>query len=165
MSRGSFMPKVAFIQGGGVGIDQEASIRKVLAALRVPVEFEVFPAGRAALEQGKDALPAEALEAVKRCGLALKTKLLPAADPAKATRNFNVDFRRALGLFASVRPVHNVAGLPSRFSGVNLLLVREITEDIYSTGEHEVVPGVVQSFKVVTAVACVRFFRFAFTLA
>ena len=93
MQRGSFMPKVAFIQGGGIGIDQEASVRKVLAALRVPVEFEVFPAGRAALEQGKDALPAEALEAVKRCGLALKTKLLPAADPAKATRNFNVDFR------------------------------------------------------------------------
>ena len=64
-----------------------------------------------------------------------------------------------------MRPIHNLPGIPSRFSGVNLLLVREITEDLYTASEHEIVPGVVQSFKIVTEAACLRFFRLAFELA
>src|SRR5262249_24458360 len=79
--------------------------------------------------------------------------------------NFNVQLRRELGLFASVRPVRNLAGLPARFSDVNILLIREITEDLYTAIEHEIVPGVVQSLKVVTEAACRRFFRFALALA
>jgi len=124
----------------------------------------VYAAGRAARELGREALPADALDAVRRVGVALKTKLLPpkgAGTPA----NYNVEFRRRLGLFASVRPVRNLAGLPSRFTGIDFLLVREITEDLYTQSEHEVVPGVVQSFKIVTEAACLRFFRFAFDLA
>jgi isocitrate dehydrogenase (NAD+) len=78
--------------------------------------------------------------------------------------NYNVAFRRGLGLFASVRPVHNLPGIPSRFSGVSFLLVREITEDMYTASEHEIVPGVVQSFKIVTEAACLRFFHFTFEL-
>jgi isocitrate dehydrogenase (NAD+) len=156
--------RVTFVQGGGVGFDQQAAVARVLAAAGVPVEFDVHLAGRAALDQGKDALPASTFEAVRASGLALKTKLLPPLGPGNPP-NYNVDFRRRLGLFASVRPVHNLAGLPSRFSGVNFLLVREITEDLYATTEHEIVPGVVQSFKIVTEVACLRFFRFAFELA
>lgn len=159
------MRKIAFIQGGGIGFDQEASVRKVLAALRAPLELETFQAGRAALDAGKEALSTEMLESVKQHGIALKTKLLPPAQGTRVPVNFNIAFRRALGLFASVRPVHNVAGLPARFTGVNFLLVREITEDLYNTGEYEVVPGVVQSFKVATASACLRFFKFAFELA
>jgi isocitrate dehydrogenase (NAD+) len=162
--------RVVFIQGGGVGLDQEAAVRRILAAVGVPVEFEVHTAGRAALERGQDALPDETLDAVRRAGVALKTKLLPpAAQPRVDTRgsppNFNVEFRRRLGLFASVRPVRNLAGLPSRFAGINFLLVRETTEDLYTQSEHEVVPGVVQSFKIVTEAACLRFFTFAFELA
>ncbi len=161
------MHKVVFIQGGGVGLDQEASVRRILDAAGVAVEFETHLAGRAALDQGKDAMPEEALAAVRRAGVALKTKLLPpkAASTAQVPANFNVEFRRRLGLFASVRPVHNLAGLPSRFTGVNFLLVRETTEDLYAASEHEIVPGVVLSFKVVTEAACLRFFRFAFELA
>ncbi|HET6575392.1 MAG TPA: isocitrate/isopropylmalate family dehydrogenase [Fimbriiglobus sp.] len=159
------MHKVVFIQGGGVGLDQEASVRRLLDAAGVGVEFETHLAGRAALDQGKDAVPAEVLAAVRRNGVALKTKLLPPTGAGTPTVNFNVEFRRRLGLFASVRPVHNLAGLPSRFVGVDILLVREITEDLYAASEHEVVPGVVQSFKVVTEAACLRFFRFAFDLA
>ncbi len=159
------MRTVAFIQGGGVGYDQEASVRAVLAAVRAPVQFEVHHAGVAAAEQGSNiALSGDVLQAVKTHGIALKTKLLTAPD-AKIQTNLNVAFRRALGLYASVRPVHNLGGLPARFSGVNFLLCREITEDLYNTGEYEVVPGVVQSFKVATALAAVRFFRFAFQLA
>ncbi|HEY3789689.1 MAG TPA: isocitrate/isopropylmalate family dehydrogenase, partial [Urbifossiella sp.] len=166
------MRKIVFVQGGGVGLDREAAVRKLLAAAGVAIEFEVHPAGRAAIEQGRAALPPELFESIRTAGIALKTKLLPAkitahakAKNAKAPANFNVDFRRELGLFASVRPVHNLAGLASRFTGVNYLLVREITEDLYTASEHELVPGVVQSFKVVTEAACLRFFRFAFDLA
>jgi isocitrate dehydrogenase (NAD+) len=166
------MHKVAFVQGGGVGVDQEASLRRVFDAAGAPVEFERYVAGRAALEQGWDALPAKTLDAVRRIGVGLKTKLLPPAGAGTPTAhgpkgplNYTVEFRRRLGLFASVRPVHNLRGLPSRFTGVNFLLVREITEDLYATTEHEIVPGVVQSFKIVTEAACLRFFRLAFELA
>lgn len=147
------MHRVVFIQGGGVGLDQEASVRRLFAAAGVPVEFDVYPAA--------DRLMGAAIDAVRRAGVALKTKLL--SPPGSA--NLNVEFRRRLGLFASVRPVRNLAGLPGRFSGVDFLLVREITEDLYATTEHEIVPGVVQSFKIVTETACLRFFRFAFDLA
>ncbi len=166
------MHTIVFIQGGGVGLDQAESVRRLLDAAGVAVEFETHLAGRAALEQGRDAIPAEALAAVRRAGVALKTKLLqpkgagtPTAHGPQVPANFNVEFRRQLGMFASVRPVHNLAGLPARFTGVNLLLVREISEDLYATTEHEVIPGVVQSFKIVTEPACLRFFRFAFELA
>jgi isocitrate dehydrogenase (NAD+) len=161
------MRKVVFIQGGGAGIDQEQAVRTILAAAGVPVEFTVYPAGRAALDQGRDALPDEAFAAIKAGGVALKTKLLQPKGPTvpAVPANYNVEFRRRLGLFASVRPVQNLTGLPSRFTGINYLLVREITEDLYAASEHEVVPGIVQSFKIVTEAACLRFFRFAFDLA
>ncbi len=153
---------VIFIQGGGVGIDQERSIRRLLAAVGADISFEVMYAGRAAVEQGQPPLPPELIAAVRQRGIALKTKLLPPRDGSQV--NYNVQLRRALGLFASVRPVHNLEGLPSRFRGVNFLLVREITEDLYTAAEHEIVPGVVQSLKIVTEAACLRFFRFAFEL-
>jgi isocitrate dehydrogenase (NAD+) len=95
--------------------------------------------------------------------VALKTKLLN--PPDNNHPNFNVELRRRLGLFASVRPIRNVPGLAARYSGLNILLIREITEDLYTAVEHEIVPGVVQSLKIVTEAACRRFFRFAFELA
>jgi isocitrate dehydrogenase (NAD+) len=166
------MRKVVFVQGGGLGQDQELAVRRLFEAAKVPVEFEVHLAGRGALEQGQEALPKATLDAVRACGLALKTKLLqpkgagtPTAHGPAVPTNYNVTFRRKLGLFASVRPVHNLPGIPSRFTGVDFLLVREITEDLYTSSEHEIVPGVVQSFKIVTEAACVRFFRFTFELA
>ena len=166
------MRTVVLVQGGGVGLDQEAAVRQVLRAAGAQVEFEVFAAGRHATEAGLDPLPASLFDAIRKSGVALKTKLLqpkgaptPTAHGPKTPLYSNIEFRRKLGLFASTRPVHNLAGLPSRFSGVNFHLVREITEDLYATTEHEVVPGVVQSFKIVTEVACLRFFRYAFALA
>lgn len=167
------MRKVVFVQGGGLGLDQEQAIRRLFEAAKVPIEFEVHVAGRAALEHHQDALPAATLNAVRHCGIALKTKLLQpkgvgmptAHGPSSVPTNYNVAFRRKLGLFASVRPVHNLAGIPSRFTGVDFLLVREITEDLYTASEHEIVPGVVQSFKIVTETACMRFFKLTFELA
>lgn len=155
--------KVVLIQGGGVGIDQETAVRRILAAAGVEIDWQVFPAGREALQQGLPALAPEMLEAVRKTGVALKTKLLHPPGPVK--ENLNLQFRHDLGLFASVRPIRNLPGIPSRFQGLDILLVREITEDLYTAIEHEIVPGVVQSLKVVTATACLRFFRFAFDLA
>src|SRR2546423_9435365 len=103
------------------------------------------------------------LTSVRRGGLSLKTKLLSPAGPPDG--NWNVQFRRALGLFASVRPLKNLKGLPARFQGVDILVIRELTEDLYTAIEHEIVPGVVQSIKVVTESACRRFFQFAFEWA
>ncbi len=162
------MQPVVFVQGGGVGLDQETAVRRVLAAAGVRLDLRVFPAGRHALDQGLDPLPAELFAAIRECRVALKTKLLPPTGPHSATGgavNFTVEFRRRLGLFASVRPVHSLRGLAGRFPNLDLLLVREISEDLYATTEHEVVPGVVQSFKIVTEAACRRFFRFTFDLA
>ncbi len=166
------MHSVVFVQGGGIGWDQEAAVRRVIEAAGVAIVFEVMTAGRAALEQGRGALPDDVFEAVRVRGIALKTKLLqpkgaglPTLHGPSVPTNYNVAFRRHLGLIASVRPVHNLAGLPSRFTGVNFLLVREITEDLYTASEHELVPGVVQSFKIVTEATSLRFFRFAFELA
>ncbi len=166
------MPKVVFVQGGGLGQDQEQAVGRLFEAARVPVEFDVHLAGRASLEQGGEALPKATFDAIRTCGVALKTKLLqpkgfgmPTAHGPSVPTNFNVAFRRTLGLFASMRPVHNLTGIPSRFTGVDFILMREITEDLYTASEHEIVPGVVQSFKIVTEAACLRFFRLTFELA
>jgi isocitrate dehydrogenase (NAD+) len=162
------MRKVVFIQGGGIGFDQEQSVRRVLAAAGVSIDWLDCPAGWAAQAQGLPVLPEELLRAVRETGIALKTKLLTPPTSTSShgpPTNYNVQFRRSLGLFASVRPVHNLNGLKSRFNDVNFTLVREITEDLYTSSEHEIVPGVVQSFKIVTEAACLRFFRFAFELA
>lgn len=152
--------KVTLIQGGGAGLDQVPAVQRILTAAGVAIEWDEHLAGQASLEGGGASLPEAMFESVRRTGLALKTKLLSPPGPVRA--NYNVQFRRALGLFASVRPLKNLRGLAARFQGVDLLVIRELTEDLYAAIEHEIVPGVVQSLKVVTESACRRFFRFAF---
>jgi isocitrate dehydrogenase (NAD+) len=153
---------VVFIQGGGIGFDQELAVRRILTAAGVVIDWQVFPAGQAALDQGLPPLPLPMLDAVRSVGVALKTKLI---HPPHPDENYTIHFRHDLGLFASVRPLRNLAGIPARFQGLDILLIREITEDLYTAIEHEIVPGVVQSLKVVTESACLRFFRFSFELA
>src|SRR5262249_62426615 len=115
----------------------------------VAVSWDEPLAGLASIQQGGLALPEAMLRSVRETGLALKTKLLSLpASAAKAdgpvsarTANFNIQFRRALGLFASVRPVKNLPGLPARFQNVDLLIIREITEDLDAAIRPGVVPG------------------------
>jgi isocitrate dehydrogenase (NAD+) len=151
---------VTLIQGGGAGLDQVPAVQRILKAAGADIAWEEHAAGLAALEQGLSPLPQPMLDSLGRTGLGLKTKLL--SSPKEPQRNFNLDFRRRLGLFASVRPVKNLRGLPARFQGVDMLIMRELTEDLYAAIEHEIVPGVVQSIKVVTDAASRRFFRLAF---
>ena len=152
--------RVTLIQGGEIGHDIVPAVKRVIAAAGVAIDWDEHIAGYEAIRQGLDPLPAPMLESVKRNGLALKTKLL--SSPDKPNVNYNVQLRRSLGLYASVRPLKNIRGLKARFDKVDMLVIREITEDLYAAIEHEIVPGVVQSIKVVTETACNRFFRFAF---
>src|SRR5437773_4509803 len=152
--------RVTLIQGGGIGFDQAPAVQRILEAAGVAIAWDEHLAGLASSEKGRAPLPDELLQSVRTTGLALKTKLLSPPGPRES--NYNVQLRQRLGLFASVRPLKNVRGLPARFQGVDMLVVRELTEDLYAAIEHEIVPGVVQSIKVVTEAACQRFFRFAF---
>lgn len=151
--------RVTLVQGGGVGFDQVPAVQRIIEAAGVVIEWDEHRAGLASTETGGPSLPKAMLEAVRQNGLALKTML--AAPPDAPQGNPNVGFRRALDLYASVRPLRNLRGLPARFQGVDLLVIRELTEDLYAAIEHEIVPGVVQSIKVVTEAASRRFFRFA----
>jgi isocitrate dehydrogenase (NAD+) len=164
--------RVTLIQGGGSGLDQVPAVQDILRGAGSDIAWDEHVAGWASMERGGDALPESMLQSVRQTGLALKTKLLPApgapireGGPRRETANVNVQLRRALGLFATVRPLKNLPGLPARFQGVDMLVIRELTEDLYAAIEHTIVPGVVQSIKVVTEAASRRFFRFAFEWA
>ena len=148
---------VTFIQGGGTGLDQAPAVQRILAAAGLDLNWDEHLGGMASIQQGGEPLPEAMLQSVRRNSLALKTALLSPPGPV----NFNVQLRRELGMFASVRPLKNVRGLPARFQNVDMLVIRELTEDLYTAIEHEIVPGVVQSIKVVTEAASRRFFRFA----
>ena len=157
------MTRVTLIQGGGIGHDLVAAVRRVVAAAGVEVAWDEHVAGGEAVARGLEPLPPAMLDSVRTTGLALKTKLLPV--PGHPHVNYNVLLRRALGVFATVRPLKNLRGLPARFDNVDLLVIRELTEDLYASIEHEIVPGVVQSLKIVTEAASKRFFRFALDYA
>lgn len=154
--------RVTLIQGGGIGEEQVAAVKQILAAAQVAIDWDEHLAGTASLERGGPPLPDAMLRSARETGLVLKTKLLSPPDQAG---NYNVQFRKELGLFASIRPLKNIRGLPARFQGVDLLVIRELTEDLYTAIEHIIIPGVVQSLKIVTEAASRRFFRFAFDWA
>jgi isocitrate dehydrogenase (NAD+) len=142
-----------------VGIDMVPAVKLILRAAGADIEWDEHLAGLASIERGEPALPDDMLKSVRSTGLALKTKLF--SPPGAIDKNFNIRLRKELGLFASIRPLKNLRGLPARFSGVDFVVIRELTEDLYTAVEHEIVPGVVQSIKVVTESACRRFFQFA----
>jgi isocitrate dehydrogenase (NAD+) len=155
--------RITLIQGGGIGFDQVPAVQRILKEAGIAIEWDEHLAGLASIERGGPPLPDELLQSVRKTGLALKTKLLSPPGPPKG--NANLRLRRDLGLFAAVRPLKNLKGLPARFQGVDILVIRELTEDLYAAIEHEILPGVVQSIKVVTEAASLRFFRFAFDWA
>jgi isocitrate dehydrogenase (NAD+) len=155
--------RVTLVQGGGTGYDQVPAVKYILEKAGAAIEWEEYLAGLAAVENGQPALATALLDSIRSNGVALKTMLL--SLPEGPQGNYNVRLRRELGLFASVRPLKNLRGLPARFQGVDILVIRELTEDLYAAIEHQIVPGVVQSIKVVTENACRRFFRFAFDSA
>ena len=152
--------RITLIPGDGIGPEVTRAVLRVLEAAGFDAEWEEFTAGAAALEQHGTTLPEPLLESIRRNKVALKG---PITTPVgEGFTSVNVGLRKALDLYANLRPVWNLPAVPSRFQGVDLVIVRENTEDLYAGLEHIVVPGVVESLKIITRDASTRIARFAF---
>ena len=155
--------RITLIPGDGIGPEVSESVLRILKIAGVSIEWEPHDAGLLALERHGTPLPVELLDSIRRHKVALKG---PVTTPiGEGFTSVNVGLRKALDLFANVRPVWTIAGIPSRYSDIDLVIVRENTEDLYSGLEHEVVPGVVESLKVISEMASRRIAEFAFDYA
>src|ERR1051326_6972482 len=152
------------IPGDGIGPEVSAAVCRVFEAAGAPVKFVEHHAGLAALEHGhKDVLPEETLEAIRHFHVALKG---PCTTPiGTGFRSVNVALRRTLKLYAAVRPVRSMPNVPTRFQNVDLVIVRENTEGLYSGVENQITDGVVASMKVATRAACHRIALWTFRYA
>ena len=154
---------VTLIPGDGIGPEVTEAVVRIFAVARVPIDWERHDAGVTAFKRFNTSLPAELLDSIRRNKVALKG---PVTTPiGEGFTSVNVGLRKALDLYANLRPVKNLDGVDSRFQNVDLIVVRENTEDLYSGLEHEVVPGVVESLKIITERASTRIAEFAFTHA
>jgi isocitrate dehydrogenase (NAD+) len=151
---------VTLIPGDGIGPEVTEAVLRVIDAAGVSIEWDRHQAGIVSFERTGQALPADLIDSIRRHKVALKG---PVTTPiAEGFASVNVALRKALDLYANLRPVGNLPGVVARFTGVDLVIVRENTEDLYSGLEHEVVPGVVESLKIITARASTRIAMFAF---
>ncbi len=154
---------ITLIPGDGIGPEVAAATRRVLDAAGAGFDYDVQIAGTEAVARYGDSLPAQVLESVRRNRVALKG---PVTTPVgKGFKSVNVRLRQELELFANLRPVRTLPGMPHRFEDVDLVVVRENTEGLYGGLEHEVVKGVVESLKIITERASTRIARFAFEYA
>jgi isocitrate dehydrogenase (NAD+) len=154
---------ITLIPGDGIGPEVTEAVLRIIKIAGVSVDWEPCEAGVLALERYGTALPVELLDSVRRNKVALKG---PVTTPiGEGFTSVNVGLRKALELFANVRPVWTIEGIPSRYTDIDLVIIRENTEDLYSGLEHEVVPGVVESLKVISEMASTRVARFAFDYA
>jgi isocitrate dehydrogenase (NAD+) len=155
--------KIIVVPGDGIGPEITRATLRVLQALKAPLEYEEHQAGLAALEKGLEVLPESTLKAISKAKVALKG---PCSTPiGGGFTSVNVGLRKRLNLFAAVRPVRSLPGVVTRFEGVDLIVIRENTEGLYSGLENEVVEGVVASLKVATEAACQRIARWGFRFA
>jgi isocitrate dehydrogenase (NAD+) len=155
--------EVVLIPGDGIGPEVSGAVRSVLEAANAPLAWTEELAGLAAIERDGEVLPARTLDAVRRTGIALKG---PCTTPVgEGFSSVNVQLRRTLLLHAALRPVRNLPGVASRYDDVDLVVVRENTEGLYSGVENEITEGVVTSLKVATEKACMRIARTAFAYA
>jgi isocitrate dehydrogenase (NAD+) len=155
--------KVTLIPGEGIGPEVAAATRRIIDAAGVQIEWQELEARTDSATEAGQRVNQVAIDSVRRNGVALKGPTGTAI--AGGAPSVNVALRKALDLFANLRPVKNLPGVKSRFENVDIVLVRENTEDLYSGLEHEVVPGVVESLKIITEKASTRIARFAFDYA
>jgi isocitrate dehydrogenase (NAD+) len=155
--------KITLIPGDGIGPEVTGAVVRIIEASGVEIEWESFVAGAEALSRYGDPLPEPVLDSIKRNGLALKGPLT--TPVGKGFASINVRLRKTLDLYANLRPVKTLPGVRTPFGELDLVVVRENTEDLYSGLEHVVVPGVVESLKIITEKASTRIARFAFDYA
>ncbi len=155
--------RVTLIPGDGIGPELAEATRRVLDASGVAFEWEVVDAGEAVMAEHGTPLPEHVLESIRRNRVALKG---PITTPVgEGFRSVNVTLRQALGLYANLRPARSMRGLESRYEAVDLVIVRENTEDLYAGIEHMVGPDAAESIKIITRAASERIARFAFEYA
>lgn len=151
---------IALVPGDGIGPEITEATVRVLAATGVPIEWTWLEAGAEVTAKYGEPMPEPTLNAIRRLGIGLKG---PITTPiGKGFRSANVALRQALDLYAAVRPSKSIPGVITRYDNVNITVIRENTEGLYSGIEHLVVPGVAESIKVMTDKACTRISRFAF---
>jgi isocitrate dehydrogenase (NAD+) len=155
--------KVTLIPGDGIGPEVVGAAVRILEATGVKFEWESFAAGADAYEKYGEYIPKELNDAIERNKVALKG---PITTPiGGGFSSINVTLRKRFELYANFRPIRNLPHVPTRYPDVDLIIIRENTEGLYSGIEHEVVPGVVESLKIITAKASTRIAKFAFEYA
>ena len=154
---------VTLIPGDGIGPELAEATRRVLDASGVKLEWEVMDAGEAVMAKEGTPLPQRVLDSILRNKIAIKG---PITTPVGVGfRSVNVALRQTLGLYANLRPVRSIPGLKTRYDDVDLVIVRENTEDLYAGIEHMVGPDAAESIKIITRAASERIARFAFEYA
>jgi isocitrate dehydrogenase (NAD+) len=155
--------KVTLIPGDGIGPEVTDAAVRILEATGVQFEWESFAAGADAFAKYHEYIPKELTESIERTHVALKG---PVTTPiGGGFSSINVQLRKQFELFCNFRPIRNLPGVTTRYPGVDLIIIRENTEGLYSGIEHEVVPGVVESIKIITEKASTRISRWAFEYA
>ena len=152
--------RITLIPGDGIGPEVTDAVLHVLAHTPLEIEWDRHEAGVAVFDREGTPLPERVLDSIRQNRIALKG---PIGTPiGGGFSSVNIQIRQALDLYANLRPVYSLPGVKSRFEDVDLIVIRENTEDLYSGLEHQVVPGVVESIKVITRAASERIARFAF---
>lgn len=155
--------RITLIPGDGIGPEVASAVVRIIEASGVEIEWEEHIAGQEALDKFGKTLPDELIDSIKRNKVGLKG---PITTPVgKGFTSVNVGLRKALDLFANLRPIRALPNIPCRNPSLDLVVVRENTESLYSGLEHEIVPGVVESLKIITEKASTRIARFAFSYA
>jgi isocitrate dehydrogenase (NAD+) len=155
--------RITLIPGDGIGPEVSNATVRILEATGVKFEWETFMAGAEAFEKYKEYIPKELNDSIERTRVGLKG---PVTTPiGGGFASINVELRKRFELYANFRPIRNLPHIPTRYPDVDLIIVRENTEGLYSGIEHEVVPGVVESLKIITEKASTRIARFAFDYA
>ena len=155
--------KVTLIPGDGIGPEITESVVRVIEAAHVDIEWDRQLAGIPAVQEFGVSVPDACLDSIKANKVALKGPLTTLVG--KGFRSANVTLRKKLDLYANVRPVKSIGGVPSRFDKVDLVIIRENTEDLYSGIENIISPGVTQAIKVITKDASDNIARYAFEYA
>jgi len=155
--------QIVLIEGDGIGPEVTAATCEIVAAAGVSIDWVRADAGLGAAEKHGEPLPEITLDLIRKHRVALKG---PCTTPVgKGFRSINVRLRQGLDLYASVRPVKTLPGVKTPYDNVDLVVVRENTEGLYAGLEHQVVPGVIESLRIITRPACERIVRYAFELA
>jgi isocitrate dehydrogenase (NAD+) len=155
--------RITLIPGDGIGPEVTNATVRILEATGLKFVWETYMAGAEAFERYREYIPKDLIDSIERTRVGLKG---PVTTPiAGGFPSINVELRKRFELYANFRPIRNLPHIPTRYPDVDLIIVRENTEGLYSGIEHEVVPGVVESLKIITEKASTRIARFAFEYA